>query len=135
MDIRALVACAALFAASALQAQQIKTAAGPQPAPRYEPRRAQPYNPGATPLDCQQHLDPRIRLFCNDMERSIVQGTAKRQGSPVPSSEVVKLPGMGSVDAKALGAACVGGTAMRRLSNGWEQLRNAQGHWIRCREP
>lgn len=134
MEVRAFVICAALVASSPSGAQQLKTATGSQPPPRYEPKRAQPYNPGATPLDCQQHVDPRIRLFCSDIERSIVQGSAKRQGLPVPSSEVVKLPAMGTGDAKELGAACVGGTAMRRLSNGWEQLRNAQGHWIRCRE-
>ncbi len=134
MDIRSLVIFGAVLAAPIAQAQQIHTGAGPQPTPRYEPKRAQRYIPGATPLDCKQHLDPRIRLFCNDMERSIVQGTAKRQGMPVPSSEVVALPAMGTADAKALGAACVGGAAMRRLSNGWEQLRNSQGHWVRCRE-
>ncbi|PWB29867.1 hypothetical protein DCO49_00430 [Stenotrophomonas sp. SPM] len=45
----------------------------------------------------------------------------------------MRLPAYGSAEPKRLGAACMGGTAMRRLSNGWEQLRNAKGEWLRCR--
>lgn len=134
MDIRATIIFAALVCAGTSSAQQVHTAAGPQPQPKYEPKRKQPYNPGATPMKCDQSLDPRFRALCNDIERAHVQGSAKRQGLPVPSSDVVALPAMGSAEAKGLGAACVGGTAMRRLSNGWEQLTDGQGRWLRCRE-
>lgn len=52
----------------------------------------------------------------------------------MPSSEIVRMPAYGSAESKELGAACMDGAAMRRLSNGWEQLRNAKGEWLRCRE-
>lgn len=134
MDVRAIITIAGMCCAASASAQQIRSASGPQPAPTYEPRQKQPYNAGATPMKCDQFPDPRFRILCSDIERAHVQGAARQQGLPVPSTEVVKLPAMGSADAKALGAACVGGTAMRRLSNGWEQLRDGQGHWLRCRE-
>jgi hypothetical protein len=134
MDIRRVVAVALMAISPAVAGQGIKTASGPQPAPSYVQKAKQPYNPGATPLKCDQHADPRYRLLCNDIERAHVQGMAKRQGLPVPSADVISLPSMGSAGAKALGAACIGGTAMRRLPNGWEQLRDAQGNWRRCRE-
>lgn len=133
MDARVIIAMALLCAGSA-SAQQVHTASGLESQPKHQPRRKQPYNPGATPMRCDQSPDPRLQLLCNDIERAHVQGTAKRQGLPVPSTDVVALPAMGSANAKALGAACVGGTAMRRLSNGWEQLRDNQGHWLRCRD-
>lgn len=112
----------------AVAGQGIKTASGPQSAPRYVQKVKQAYNPGATPLKCDQHADPRYRLLCNDIERAHVQAMAKRQGLPVPSADVISLPLMGSAGARALGAATIGGTAMRRLPNGWEQLRDAQGN-------
>ncbi|MBA0279711.1 hypothetical protein D7Y44_00240 [Stenotrophomonas maltophilia] len=74
-----------------------------------------------------------MRLYCADLERSLIQGEARRQGIPTPSSEIVRVPAYGSEDARKLGAACMGGTAMRRLNNGWEQLRNSKGEWLRCR--
>lgn len=117
-----------------VSAQQIRSAAGPQPLPQYVRTAPKASNLGAEPLKCQQHLDPRIRLYCAEIERSLIQGEARRQGIPTPSSEIVRIPAYGSAEAKQLGAACMGGTAMRRLSNGWEQLRNAKGEWLRCRE-
>lgn len=134
MDVRKVLFFISIAATPIATAQQIHSAAGPQPVPKYEPKRAQPNNLGATPLNCPQHVDPRMRLLCNDIERTLVQSEAKRQGLPVPSANIVKLPALGSADAKTFGAACVGGTAMRRLSNGWEQLRDGQGNWLRCRE-
>ncbi|HEP1206063.1 TPA: hypothetical protein QEN11_04040 [Stenotrophomonas maltophilia] len=74
-----------------------------------------------------------MRLYCAEIERSLIQGEARRQGIPTPSSEIVRMPAYGSAEAKQFGAACMGGTAMRRLNNGWEQLRNARGEWLRCR--
>lgn len=134
MDVKAFLIIAALSCAASASAQQVHSASGPQPPRKYEPPRGQPHNPGATPMKCDQFADPRFRSLCNGIERDYVQDTAKRQGLPVPSAELVKLPAMSTPDAKRLGAACIGGTAMRRLDNGWEQLRNAQGQWIRCRE-
>lgn len=134
MDIRSGLFLALLLFSAPVHAQQLRWATGPQPAPRYTPPTAKASNLGAEPLKCQQHLDPRIRLYCTDIERSLIQSEAHRQGIPTPSSEIVRMPAYGSAEAKQLGAACMGGTAMRRLSNGWEQLRNAKGQWLRCRE-
>ena len=52
---------------------------------------------------------------------------------PAPvSHKLIQLPGMGSPEAKALGYACIGGQAFRRLANGWEQVAAAGGSWQRC---
>lgn len=134
MDIRSGLVLALLASATPLYAQQIRSATGPQSLPRYTPASARASNLGAEPLKCQQHVDSRIRLYCAEIERSLVQGEARRQGIPTPSSDIVRMPAYGSAEAKELGAACMGGTAMRRLSNDWEQLRNAKGEWLRCRE-
>ncbi|TDV30799.1 hypothetical protein N440_1638 [Stenotrophomonas sp. CC22-02] len=135
MDIRSAPVLAVLLLAAPLHAQQIRSATGPQPLPRHVALGSKASNLGAEPLNCQQHSDPRIRLYCTDVERSLIQSEARRQGMPTPSSEIVRMPAYGSAEAKQLGAACMGGTAMRRLSNGWEQLRNARGEWLRCRDP
>jgi len=61
-----------------------------------------------------------IRAFgciARRFERSLIQSEARRQGIPTPSGEIVCTPAYGSAEAKELGAACMGGTAMRRLSN------------------
>ncbi len=44
------------------------------------------------------------------------------------------MPAYGSAEAKELGAACISGTAMRRLDNGWVPLRNSKGEWVRCHD-
>lgn len=92
--------------------------------------RAAAGSPVTRPLKCQQHSDPRIRLYCADVERSLIQGEARRQGIPTPSSVIFRMPAYGSEEAKKLGAACMAGTAIRRLGNGWEQLRNAKEEWL-----
>lgn len=134
MDIRLGMLLALLVMAQPLQAQQVRSATGPQPVPRYSPAVPKAYNPGSEPLKCQQHAHPDVRAYCAEIERWYVQSEARRQGLPTPSSELIRLPAYGTSESKQLGAACMGGTAMRRLSNGWEQLRNAKGEWLRCRE-
>lgn len=134
---RNIIAATSLVLAAFLEpavAQQLRSAAGPTPHRAVNIPQARAHNLGAEPLKCQQHADPRIRLYCAEIERSLIQGEARRQGLPTPSSEIVRMPAYGSAEAKQLGAACMGGTAMRRLNNGWEQLRNAKGQWLRCRE-
>lgn len=134
MDIRLGMFLALLVMAQPLQAQQVRSATGPQPAPKYSPAVPRAYNAGAEPFRCRESLDPRMRSLCADIERAYIQGEAHRQGLPVPSSELVRLPAYGSAESKELGVACMGGTGMRRLSNGWEQLRDSKGEWLRCRE-
>lgn len=112
-----LVAFALLLLSYGAAAQQLRSAVGTQPPPGYTATTPKASNPGAEPLKCQQHADPRIRLYCTDIERSLIQSEARRQGIPTPSSEIVRMPAYGSA-----------------LSNGWEQLRNAKGEWLRCRE-
>lgn len=134
MDIRSGMFLALVVMAQPLQAQQVRSATGPQPVPRHSPAVPKAYNLGSEPLKCQQHVHPGVRAYCADIERWYIQSEARRQGLPTPSSEMIRLPAYGTSESKQLGAACMGGTAMRRLSNGWEQLRNAKGEWLRCRE-
>ncbi|KLA51904.1 hypothetical protein XEUV683_14445, partial [Xanthomonas euvesicatoria] len=53
-------------------------------------------------------------------------------GITAPSDSVITLPGLGTAEAKQLGYACVGGQAMKRLRNGWEQVAAPAGGWQRC---
>lgn len=134
MDIRIGAFLALLVMAQPLKAQQIRSPAGPPPVPKHGPATPKAYNPGTEPLKCQEHAHPGVRAYCAEIERWYIQSEARRQGLPTPSSEMIHLPAYGTSESKQLGAACMGGTAMRRLSNGWEQLRNAKGEWLRCRE-
>ncbi len=130
---------AASLAATGVQAQTVR-AQGPRA--QYKPPPAaprQPYNSMArdtTPFNCEQyrrHPHPGMVGFCEGLERSTLQQEARRQGRPGPSSSVIALPPMGSAEARELGHACIGGQAMRRLANGWEQVMAREGGWQRCR--
>lgn len=133
MDVRSGAVVVLLLLVAPVHAQQLRSATGPQPLPRHTALGPKASNLGAEPLNCQQHNDPRFRIYCADVERSLIRAEARRQGTPTPSSEIVRMPAYGSAEARQLGAACMSGTAMRRLSNGWEQLRNSKGEWLRCR--
>lgn len=95
-----------------------------------------------TPFQCERltiaktgsWVAPILRDFCEKQESQQwpVDGQATRQ--PRPSTQVYLLPGYGSTEAKRTGLACMGGTAMRKLANGWEQLRDQQHNWGRCRD-
>jgi hypothetical protein len=95
-----------------------------------------------TPFQCERltiaktgsWVAPILRDFCEQQEASNGQAMAKILGKPRPSTQVYLLPGYGSAEAKRTGLACVGGTAMRKLTNGWEQLRDRQHNWVRCRD-
>ena len=82
------------------------------------------------PLNCDDQLV--YRSFCKKIERDIVQGGARRQGRPIPTIAVLKLPAHGTAKAKEWGFACISGVSMRRLPNGWEQLRTRDHQHIRC---
>lgn len=141
MDARPFAAMfAALFVFSFSVGAQTRVATGggvqrvPQPsAPAYNP-----LSKSTTPFDCRRYqgeqYPPNWRAYCQSIENSYVQGEARRVGRPLPSASVIALPPLGSGEAKALGYACVGGTAMRRLANGWEQLSAPDGNWQRCVE-
>lgn len=133
-----LLVLAASLAATGAQAQTVR-AQGPRvqykpppPAPR------QPYNSMArdtTPFNCEQyraHPHPGMVGFCEGLERSVLKEEARRQGRPAASPSVIALPPMGSAEARELGYACIGGQAMRRLANGWEQVMAREGGWQRC---
>lgn len=128
-----------LLAAACAQAQTVR-AQGPRGEyrpPAYVPR--QPPNVMArdtTPMNCEQfrsHPHPRMVAFCEGIERSLVQMDARLQGRPAPSGSVIELPPLGSPEARQLGYACVGGQAMRRLEDGWEQVMARDRGWQRCR--
>lgn len=94
-----------------------------------------------TPFQCERltiaqtrsWVAPILRDFCEQQEARNGQTMAKLMGKPRPSTQVYLLPSYGSAEAKSTGLACVGGTAMRKLANGWEQLRDRQHNWVRCR--
>lgn len=90
-----------------------------------------------TPYNCEGwrgHPHPGMVKFCEGIEASTLQNEARRAGRPGPSSSVVALPAMGSAEARASGMACIGGQAMRKLPNGWEQVSSPSGGWQRCKE-
>lgn len=127
-----------LFLSSALCAQTVRSYSPPaKPKQVHQPR--QPYSATAgstTPLNCEQqrnHPHPAIHPMCERWERDLVQGDAKRQGQPVPSTSVLTLPALGTSESARAGAACVGGRAMKKLPNGWEQMTDSAGNWQRCR--
>lgn len=108
----------------------------PPPKPQYH--RTQPYNSMAkdtTPFNCEQyrnHPNPGMVGFCQGIENSTLKQEARLQGRPAPSDSIISLPPLGSAEAKQLGYACIGGQAMRRLTNGWEQVMAKTGGWQRC---
>lgn len=95
-----------------------------------------------TPFQCERltiaktgsWVAPILRDYCEQSEARNGQTFARLLGKPRPSTEVYLLPGYGSSESKRTGLACMGGTAMRRLANGWEQLRDRQHNWVRCRD-
>lgn len=95
-----------------------------------------------TPMNCEKYTiaktgswaAPIISDMCDKQEAQSGQHIAKLQGKPRPSTAVYMLPAYGSAEAKRSGLACIGGTAMHRLKNGWEQLRDGEHHWLRCRD-
>lgn len=141
MDIRLGVICLLFAATGAASAQQIHSARGtsPKPLPTAPSPAHNSMAAGTTPFNCEQyrwpnHPHPGMKVFCDRLEADTLQGESKQAGRPKPSTEVVALPAMGTDAAKRSGMACIGGQAMRRLSNGWEQLRKSNGEWLRCRD-
>lgn len=134
VSLLALLVLAPMADAQTVKAQAPRSQYKPPP---QKPR--QPYNSMAkdtTPLDCEQYRDhphPTMQQLCQGWENSLVQGEAHRQGRPGPSAGIVDLPALGSAEARKLGYACVGGQAMRKLANGWEQVMSPNGGWQRCR--
>ena len=115
-------------------AQQVRSAYGPAPAAPshgYHQHRSIP----RVDLQCEPYRTlPHVYVYCVTLERDLAQGQAKRQGAPIPSARIYAIPAQGSERARVLGLACIAGTAMRRLDNGWEQLRESNGNWVRCKD-
>lgn len=118
-------------------AQTVQSARGVQHRPYIAPPR-QPYNSMArdtTPFNCERyrgHPHPGMVSYCHNIETMTLRNEAHLQGRPAPSHSVIQLPGLGSEQAKALGYACVGGQAFKKLPNGWQQLSARDGGWQRC---
>ncbi|WP_349657617.1 hypothetical protein [Xanthomonas sp. 10-10] len=102
----------------------------------YIPPVRQPHNSMArdtTPFNCEQYRTrPGMVRYCQSIENVTLLSEAQRQGRPAPSDSIIALPGLGTAEAKQLGYACVGGQAMKRLRNGWEQVSATGGGWQRC---
>ncbi|WP_416057514.1 hypothetical protein [Stenotrophomonas maltophilia] len=140
MDIRT-GALAALLAFALPATAQIQSATGPKKAPLPPAPKAahNSMSKSTTPFNCQElawpnHPPPGMKAYCEGVEARTLSDEAHRAGRPGPSESVVNLPSLGSAAAKRTGLACVGGQAMRRLSNGWEQVHSPAGGWQRCRE-
>lgn len=88
---------------------------------------------GAKPLNCDQYTLYE-KAPCEAIEIQATQSHAKTFGQPTPSVNKVSLPAHGSAKAKGSYFVCMGGYATRRLPNGWQQLRNSQHQYIRCRD-
>lgn len=145
MEVRigGAVMAAVLFAAPLLmhtaiaRAQTTRAAHGVQSRPYIPPAR-QPHNSMArdtTPFNCDKYRDhphPGMVGYCQGIENMTLQNEARMQGRPAPSTSVIHLPALGSEQAKALGYACVGGQAFKKLPNGWSQVSAKEGGWQRC---
>lgn len=138
MDIRTGLLCA-LLAITFPAAAQIHTATGPKPKP-LAPAPKPHHNSMAkstTPFNCEdyrKHPHPGMKIFCDGHEARTLQNEARRAGRPGPSTDVVRLPSLGSEGSRQSGLACIGGQAMRKLPNGWAQVSSRSGGWQRCRE-
>lgn len=100
-----------------------------------KPRAPSGYSPKQ--MDCKAitQKDPHMRSFCEALDYDFGVGySARAFGTPRPSREVVSLPAHGTAKAREYGVACMGQLAMRRLENGWEQLRDREGNYLRCRD-
>lgn len=89
------------------------------------------------PFDCKAmtRSAPWQLHFCEQLDYDVGSGSTRRLfGMPRPSREVVTLPAHGTSEAKRYGVACMNQLAMRRLDNGWEQLRDRDGNYLRCRD-
>jgi hypothetical protein len=139
MDVR-LALLALGFMVSSTAAAQMHTATGPSPKPKAVAPTAA-YNSMSkttTPFNCEQyrwpnHPHPGMKTYCDRVESSLLQDEARRAGRPGPSDDVIRLPALGTDAAARSGRACVGGQAMRKLPNGWEQVSSPSGGWQRCR--
>ena len=106
--------------------------------PRVGPVPKAHYNSTAkdtTPFNCENfanHPHPMMKPLCEDWESNAIRSEARRAGRPGPSKKVVDLPPLGSPEGKRTGIVCIGGQAMRKIPNGWEQVWGNDG-WQRCR--
>jgi len=131
------IAVLLLVALAAPSWAQTQTARG-RGTPRVGPAPQAHYNSTAkdtTPFQCEalrDHIYPGMKSLCDQIESDHIRSEARRAGRPGPSSSVLDLPALGSIEGKRLGIVCIGGQAMRKISNGWEQVWSADG-WQRCR--
>lgn len=132
--VRLLLLGVAGFWASSAIAQTVRARA-PKPAPRVvvpvKPKQLQP-------LDCEAYQRaagvPWARAVCEQTNYDFIDVYARHYGMPKASAEVISIPAHGTGEAKRYGVACMQGLAMKRLPNGWEQLRDRQGNYMRCRD-
>lgn len=118
---------------SSVAAQKVTTYSAPAPKRVSVPSKVGP----PKPFDCKAmtRSAPWQLHFCEQLDYDVGSGSTRRLfGMPRPSREVVTLPAHGTPEAKQYGVACMNQLAMRRLDNGWEQLRDRDGNYLRCRD-
>lgn len=96
-----------------------------------------PAQQDTTPFQCDDrsvYTLPWYRAFCETVEFSTLNSGAKIRGQPRPSRKVIDLPAYGSVEGKRTGVVCMGGLGMARLPNGWQQLTDRDGNYLRCQD-
>lgn len=91
------------------------------------------------PVDCKRLTEhhpaqPWLRQVCESTDYNASMVLARGLGRPHPSPSVIGLPAHGSATARQYGLACLGQLGMKRLDNGWEQLRDREGRYQRCRD-
>jgi hypothetical protein len=139
MDVRPLAALMAAFLVFSAHAQtRTATGGGVPRVPTPKPAAYNPLSKSTTPFNCRQYRREDypfdMRAYCQSIENSYIQSEAQRVGRPTPSASVAALPALGTSEAKRTGIACAGGTAMKRVTNGWGQLSAPDGGWQRCTE-
>lgn len=139
MDVRLLTVLAAAFIAFSASSQtRTATGGGVPRVPQPKPAEYNPLSTSTTPFNCRQYRDQALPIdmqeYCQGIENAYIQSEARRVGRPAPSASIARLPALGSAEAKRIGYACVGGTALKRINNGWSQVAAADGGWQRCIE-
>lgn len=96
------------------------------------------YRPPSRPIDTRPYHRPasQVPKECEDTRGNPWLAAVcswVNRGRPQASGAWLDIPAYGSPEAKRTGYACMGGLAMRRLANGWEQLRDRSNNFYRCR--
>ena len=78
---------------------------------------------GTLPKEClNEAMNPWMDALCKYVSR----------GRPQPAGSWLNLPAYGSTESIRSGYACMGGLAMHKIKNGWEQVLDINHNYYRC---